>query len=522
MMRKEIENFIDTYKHTLIFCAIFGIAAHGPVFFYKYTWHDDSSALFGILNYGMGRWMTTLTGHLTARFTSGWIYSVPLLNGLISILLIAVSCCLTLDILKIRNKYFRTGTAMIFAAFPVVTATFGYMFLAPYYFLALFFSTLGVWCVIRAGKRSWLAGCVCFCFVPAFYQAYIGCFLSLLLLWFINQTFDEETDWKEFLAGAMRLLSACATGMAMYFAGMKLSLVLSGCELTSYEGIADMGSTRITEYIQGIKRAYLFFLFPEKMRHDYQFNSAYMFPAGIQKVYHVMFVLFICLTCILLYQSYKKGGAVKLIRMCLLTGLLPAGFHFIFIMCPGEERTRIHSLMIYAEVFFFCYIVWCAEKAAQCGLRSGIWRTASAAVALSTALAGCMYLGFDHVVYLRMQLQYQQYTGVMTTLVAGIRTASGYTDTMPVAFIITGEQNNTLPRYQEFACTSHMIPYSDGYMYPPGSKSGLLNFLKNTCGFAPVVYDETEYDGNETVEQMPVWPDAGSIRRIGGVIVVKL
>ena len=128
----------------------------------------------------------------------------------------------------------------------------------------------------------------------------------------------------------------------MYFAGMKLSLALSGCELTSYEGIADVGSTRITEYIQGIKRAYLFFFFPEKMRYDYQFNSAYMFPAGIQKVYHVMLVLFICLTCILLYQSYKKGGAVKLIRMCLLTGLLPAGFHFIFIMCPGEERTRIH------------------------------------------------------------------------------------------------------------------------------------------------------------------------------------
>lgn len=530
---ESVRYFWQKYKNIMMTGIFCGFIAHGSILFYKYIWHDDSSALFGVLDYGFGRWMTTLTGKITARLMSGWTYSVPLLNGFISIVIIALSCCLTIEILEIKGTAVCIGLICIFESFPAVTGTFGYMFLAPYYFQALFFSVLGVWFMIQENRKYWIAGCVCFGIVPGFYQAYIGCFLSLMLLWMAGKVFRSRLSWKRYAAYGFRFAGSAVAGLAVYYTGMRVSLYLSGSSLTSYEGIADAGNTEFTAYIRGIYNAYRYFLFPEKMMEVYRHEYAFMYPMGLLKFYYLLLLIVILMTILLLVSAFRTNITAAL-QMLVITVLLPAAFNFIFIMCPSES-TMIHSIMVYAEVFLFCYAALCGEiliektEADSC-LPEKISSMLHYAGTVIICLFGCLYVWFSNVTYLRMQMQYQQTASSMTSLTACIRMAENYKNTTPVAFVIITDHNHidrNFPKYQEMAGTRYINPYGLDYMYPFLSKTGLLNSLKNVCGFTPVVYEEERVLEDEVIQKMPCWPDKGSIRPYctkdgENIVVVKI
>ena len=46
-------------------------------------------------------------------------------------------------------------------------------------------------------------------------------------------------------------------------------------------------------------------------------------------------------------------------------------------------------------------------------------------------------------------------------------------------------------------------------------------FLSQWCGFDAEIVDEKEYRGIPEIEEMPHYPDAGSIRIIGDTVVIK-
>lgn len=533
-MSGSIKIFKEEYKDVFLFCLSCGFISHGAIFFYKYAWHDDTSALFGILSYGFGRWMTTVCGGVVAKLTSGWNYSVPLLNGFLTLLVIAVSCCFVLKFLDIRSKCARYGLAAIFVAFPVVTGTFGYMFLAPYYFLALLFSVIGVYFVAQERPILWFAGCFCLGIVPAFYQAYIGCFLSLMLLWMMSKVYRERISWKEFFCLGLRMAGASIISIFIYYAGLRICLAASGSSLTSYEGIGDVGSTDLSTYINGIGRAYRFFFMPGLMRESYTYEYAYMFPFGIEKFYYGILLIGTLLVGCLLFK--KEPYSVRhMLQGLALTVLLPATCNFIFIMCPSQN-TMIHSVMVYPQVFLFCYVALCSEILREEKVFSkerfarglGVSLLNKCAIFL-ISVVGCLYIMFDNATYLRMQLQYQQVSSDVTTMVACIKMTEGYESNIPIAFVVASDYNHierNIPRYQELAHTLYINPYNLDYMYPFLAQGSLINFMKNTCGFMPVIYDDGSLVENADVQAMPVWPDFGSIRlyTVDGnkIIIVKI
>lgn len=531
---ESIKGFREEYKNTIIVGLVCGLISHGAILFYKYMWHDDCSALFGVLPYGFGRWMTTLIGGGIAKLTSGFNYSTPLFNGAISIFVIAVSCCISLKILEIKEKYTCYGLVCIFVSFPVVVGTFGYMFLAPYYFFALLFSALGVYYITREERRLWLLGCICIGIAPAFYQAYIGCFLSLMLLWIIRKIVTEQIDWKAYIGYVVRLAFASIVAIGIYFTGLKLSLFFSGESLTSYEGISDVGSTGLKTYLSGLAKAYKYFVYPEGMVEQYRTEYAFMYPAGIQKYYFILLVIAIAMTALLALSIYKKkrSGALQFLLAALL---LPVVINFIFIMCPSDA-TMIHSIMVYSQVYLFCYVAMCGEMLADGGVQKPVHKAAKFIRKLKKAgtvlicIFACLYVWFSNVTYMRMQMQYQQVTSDMTTLVACIKMSEGYDNKTPVAFVVATDYNHierNVPKYEALVGTSYINPYGIYYMYSFLSKESLLDSLRNVCGFDPVIYDEKCIIKDDYVDKMPCWPNGGSIspyHTVDGndIIVVKI
>lgn len=518
-MKKDYSAFIGEYKGICISCILCGLLSHGVMFVNKYVWHDDSNLLFGMLDWNVGRWLASLLGRAAARMSGGYNYSIPIVNGIISILIISCSCCLVLYLLDIKNKYLRIGLGAIFTAFPVVTATFGYMFLAPYYFLALFCAVAGVVFVVRENKYLWILASMCFGCVAALYPAFISVFLSLMLLWMIAQCYQGELAWKRFFMLGIRFAGTSAAGMIWYVLGNRFFLWYTGSQLAAYQGINDIEGTGIGSYINGIKNAYVFFFFPSRRKEYANYSTSYMYPMGIEKIYDCI----LCIVCVMAVRMLWKAcrqSVQKIIQILFLLFLCPIAFNFIYVMCPSG-KTTIHTLMVYGEVFLFVFAAWGIEHVLKDGRYYFGQKFLRYAAAISLLLAGMMFIYLDNVIYLSMQLQYAQYQSEMTVLVSRIKSAENYQDDMPVAFIVSGKNDSTVMEYQEFHEIDSMIPYSADYMYPAAGKYGLVNFLKNTCGFAPVVADEAEYIQLPTVQKMPFYPDYGSVRIIDGVVVVK-
>ena len=182
MFRKIKKNF----KLILYSTFLWGIFAHGMMIFNKFSYHDDAGLFEYGLTYSLGRWMLGLIGDfVTFLFGSGY-YSVPLFYGIFTIAFIAGITMLLVDLFEIENKWLIIGLSGVMVAYPAITSTLGYMFVAPYFLFGTMVGVFGVCLACRS--RKWyevaaglfLTGCS-----VGIYQAYIPIYVSVILFYAI-------------------------------------------------------------------------------------------------------------------------------------------------------------------------------------------------------------------------------------------------------------------------------------------------------------------------------------------------
>lgn len=157
------------------FCSVFiaGFLAHAYMFFNKISFLDENTFYFDVgETYASGRWALGLI-----KAIQEWIgienYSMPFWNGICSVLFIALMSALIVKLMNITSKVYASLIGAIMSVFPVVTATFAYMFTAPYYFFAGFCMVLAV-CLCVNDKRMWICSALLISFALGIYQAYFG------------------------------------------------------------------------------------------------------------------------------------------------------------------------------------------------------------------------------------------------------------------------------------------------------------------------------------------------------------
>ena len=92
-------------KTVLCSATFWGLLAHGMVLFNKYSFHDDVRYFNEVgATYESGRWMLGILGSLSANLLGSKNYSLPVVNGTITILCIAAIVYLLADSLRIQSK----------------------------------------------------------------------------------------------------------------------------------------------------------------------------------------------------------------------------------------------------------------------------------------------------------------------------------------------------------------------------------------------------------------------------------
>lgn len=137
------------------------------------------------------------------------------------------------------------------------------------------------------------------------------------------------------------------------------------------------------------------------------------------------------------------------------------------------------------------------------------------------ALMLLMNVYFANVCYLKAEILQQQTISEMTVLITRIKSIEHYKDDMPVSIILTDESDST--RTDNSVFDDIVIkPFGLRLNDPFSSDRNLKNCLSIWCGFSPEFVDAESFENMKVVEEMPAYPDDGSIRIINNTVVVKL
>ncbi len=489
---------------------LWGLLAHGMGITNKFSFHDDMLHMFDMgYTYQSGRWMLEIMKNIEELFFGSSMYSMPLYNGVICILCIAVIVTLLIDLFDMKNDIACVALGGVMVTFPVVTGMFGYMFTAPAYMIGLLMGMSGAYFICK--YRKWyiylISMIMCACCVGV-YQAFIPMMVCVLVVYMLKTNLeDTEKNVIEILKEIGYYVAACIGFMAIYFLCNNIALKMYSATLVDYKGINTMGVTTLEGYLQRILLAYKEFFAPDTA----QFGN--MYPMGMIMFYRIVVVLVVVGSVFFLYKTYKKNIWSGVYTTALVL-VFPMVTNFMYVMCDIDA---VHSLTVYGKAFVLIYLILLCDKLIQ----EADWKryVANAGVVVTIAIA-LMYCRYDNACYMKAEMQQSQLISYYSTLVTQIKSAEGYSDDLPVIFVnmakMSDESITKTPQFEEI----NLLPYNYD-THELVNNYACYVYMSRWCGYTPTILHENLTHGDKDVASMPSYPEDGSIQVINGIIIVK-
>ena len=503
-------------KCALVSTFLFGILAHGPMLFNKFSNRDDLRYLFtGGITISSGRWMIYVIEKLKNILFQDSVYSVPVINSIFTFLCIAASLCILIDLFKLKSQILCILSGGLMVCIPVIACMLGNMYITQYFALAILFAVSGAALICR-GKKWYhvLCGILLAAFSVGIYQAFIPSILTILLLDLIGD-FSDAAGKDTFMRALKKsgiIIASCLGFMIVYAGLLKFFCFFTHTELSGYKGIGTSTSIPLAEYISRTILPYREFFFPER-------GTYYdVFPGGSRYLYILSVILFVIFFVMMLWKVLQHSKPAAF--CCLLLGLLiPLAVNFIFVMVdPGY----CYAMMVYGYAIYFIGFFWLFEKV-QPQFKPGLKKLSEAGIAVIFALILIVFWRFDNICYMRLEMYQAQMTRFCTELIARMQSTENYRSSMRVAYIgepMLLETDTTVPEIDELNYI-HVSPYF-GFRQLLNTTEPWREFMKIWCEFQAWEVDNVSYYRRmPEVKEMPKYPDEGSIRVIGDTLVVK-
>lgn len=506
---KRWENEVYAFLSAIII----GFIAHGYIFFNNITLHDNTYNFYMGGTYTLGRWMLAKLLRLSQIVydTNYLHYSVPWYLGFVSLFWIGMSAALIIYMLEIKNKIFSILIGGILVSFPVITSMFGFMFTAGMYSFGTFMGLAGVFFVSSIDKiKKWkklifvVIGILLQAGSVGVYQANIGVIATFTLIMFLKSLdYEEITDNKAIIKRIIYFVLETFGYLFAYYIASVYYVNKIGAELSSYQGIGNLGKVGVTDYLSRIPLAYKEFINPTPE------VSQYMYCGGVRYFYYFILILIFLFVVISLVRQYRKSVFVGSIYT-LAVLVFPLCANIIYVMCDSN----IHSLMVYGEVMIFVLLIYlCSVPKIK---RDKLLKAVTICIITFVIILYCRYA---NVCYLKAD--YVQKAGIsyFDRMITRIESAEGYEAGMPVVFIGEApEIDASVFLYKEFN-EIQILPYQFDTMV---NNYNWQAFMKSNCGFNPPRGDAAMFADNEEVIAMPMYPSDGSIQIISDCVVVKL
>lgn len=454
-----------------------------------------------------GRWFLTVLGDFIARYFGN--YNLPWVNGVLFIILIAVATGVIVSVFETKSKKIAAAVAIVFITFPTAVSTLLFRYTAVYDAFALLLVVSAVWFAEKF-KFGLLPAVLCIALSLGIYQAYIPLAISLFVLVLLKKVLQEDVKLWLVVRRGLYDCVIIVLGLLLYLFLLDICLDHYGVSLSNYQGIGAMGQISMRQIPSLVMRAIKSFcLLPFE---DYcSLAQTTLLKCAYLGVYVVTFLVIAFITIV------NKKKPVQIVLILLLCAVFPLAVNFIVVMCPNSW---IYTLMVYAFAIVPCVPIILLDIPLSV---DGIWERTrkvlawAAALAVSAIIICNAYMA--NVNYTALYNANRKAENYLNSLVVQVRMTEGFDTEKRWAVIgvmddpIFGDFWVNVPLYGGNSNGKDLInSYSwkawiGGYMgcYPPWASEEELAQLQTT----------------EEVQEMPCWPDDGSIKVIGETVVIK-
>lgn len=452
-----------------------------------------------------GRWFLEYLGQFLDK--AGLNYNLPFINGLVYILLLALTAALLVSALRLRSRISAILVGALFVAFPTVTATMIFRFTAIFYGISALLAVLAVW-ILGRFRGSTAVSAILIALSMGLYQAYVPLTISLMVLQLILMGLRGEADAKQLVLRGLYDCLVLSLGLILYFIGLKATVAIFDIALSDYRGINTMGSLSLSQLPRLVGNA-----LSAVCKLPLQDYSGVANRALMRISYLLLAVLSLPMVLWIFVKRVRNVAASVIISLLWIAFFLAVGF--IEVMVPDGW---IYTLMVYPFCMLACAplaVLECLPKEDKKKLGDFFRK----AVILLVALLVLFYGYYANVNYTAVYFAGEQINNYLSGVVIKATMTEGYT---------TDKQWALLGDIQDPLFGG---PWNDEISYPGMEFTEYLlnqysrnNWIENYIGYRIPMADQQTLDtlaASEEVKAMPCYPNAGSIRVIGDAVVVK-
>ena len=453
-----------------------------------------------------GRWLLSILGDFCDAI--GGNYNLPVLNGLLFLLLIAISAGFLVSAFHIRSWRAAALMGILFAVFPSAFSTLVFRYTSGYYGLSIFLSVAAVWLFERY-SWGWILSAICIACSLGIYQAYVPITIGMFILILLRESLSEDADFRQLLRHSLCCCGVLLLGLLAYYVFLKLTLCLYGTQLSDYQGVSEMGKISLSAVPGLIYEAiYSVCMLPLK---DYCGLSATKLLKG---AYLLLGLLSAGLLAYLLVRQVRKVS-VRLFVL-LLCAVFPVGVNFIVIMCPDSW---IYTLMVYSFVLISCVPLILLNQVPAADKKCLWLKAAKKGVAAALCILAVCYAYQTNVNYTALYYANRQMENYLSSMITQVRMADGFAPDKDWAFI--GDiEDPLLGCYWEYEMSYGGIEFTQWML----DRYSWRDWIHNYYGYdIPIASDEKidALSRSDAVRSMPCWPTNGSIQIIDDIIVIK-
>lgn len=305
------------YNNKLAFFStiLVGFICHGFMMANKWLNLDDIVQLVDTMNRTTsGRWFLMFPSAIGSEF------SLPWLNGFLTIIYSSVMASIIVSMFDIKSKINSILIGGILVTFPTIGSLMPFMNTQDSYQFGAMLTGIGAYLLVKK-EKGYLYSMVLFTLSLAIYQAYLGYAAGLILVYFLIELFKKEKTTREIFNNFLKMMISFTGAILIY---LLVSRGIFGKYLVDYKGLDTMGSIPLKELPKAVfstyKNMFLFFT-------GYEFNYHWSFMPYI-------FVISFILLIYLIFYIGKKSRLDKdrMIFTAFILILLPPAINVIYIM----------------------------------------------------------------------------------------------------------------------------------------------------------------------------------------------
>ena len=465
---------------------------------YHHGIYDGSGIFFIGSNVVSGRFLGGLVGYLN-----------PWMIGFICAILISLVAIFIIKTFDVKNKISIILISLSVVSFPCLSVSYGYLFAAQNYSIAILCSVLAVYMTKRY-KYGFIAGSIFLMISLAEYQAYVALTMALSAVCIYIYMVNAEKIKKDFYIYCAKYLAMGVLGVSIYFVILNIILKVRNLTLADYRGINEMGKVNLSELptlILSTYKSFADFFIGEKLFY-------------LPKIIKIAFGVFAIITLYLIYKMIKQKSIVTKLFTFIIILVFPICLSIVQIMAP---KTYVDTITAYA--FVMCIITpLILLDYSKRNIVNIVMGVLALAIIINNYAINSRY-------YLFVDVVYEQTFAFENRLYSRIEETEGFEYGMPIAIVADNRTEILKTNYNNYTSFPELRGERGIFKKYIGLSQDFLRNTKKTVNlFINMLGADVTYASEEQIdaimktyefEQLTVYPAQGSIKVIDGIMTVN-